>query len=73
MIPLLTLAEARAAGVEIRNHPYHAGQVVRVNAGPRYGALHRIEAVDGDLLHVKCITVSGAAEFSVHYVDCEAA
>ena len=73
MIPLLTLEEARAAGVSIRSHNYRTGQVVRVHAGPRYGALHRIEAVDGDMLHVRCITVAGAAEFTVHYVDVEAA
>lgn len=73
MIPLLTLAEAAAAGVEIRNHPYTTGRIVRVHAGPRYGALHRVEAVDGDMLHVKCITVLGAPEITVHYVDVEAA
>lgn len=73
MIPPLTLDEARAAGVEIRNHPYTVGRIVRVYAGPRYGSLHRVESVDGDLLHVKCITVLGADEFAVHYVDVDAA
>lgn len=73
MIPLLTLDEASAAGVVIRNHNYRTGQVVRVYAGPRYGSLHRVEAVDGDLLHVRCITVMGAPEITVHYVDVEAA
>lgn len=71
MIAPLTIAEAEARGVEIRNHPYREGACVRVNAGSRFGALHRVLHVDGDILTVRCLTVP-APDITVHYVDCEA-
>lgn len=68
----LTLDEARGLGINQASHNYQVGAVVRVNAGRNCGALHRVVAVDGDMLTVKCITVLGAKEFVAHYVDLEA-